>query len=48
MIMKDLDGMPMTMDEAKTYRLELMEERKVTHEAQSAIFEMGGFSLCEH
>lgn len=39
---------PITMDEAKQYRLELMEERKVAAVNQNQKFEIGDFSLCEH
>ena len=39
---------PISMDEAKQYRLELMEERKGTAAEQNAHFETGSFNLCEH
>lgn len=39
---------PMTMEEAKQYRLELMEERKATSDEQVVDFETGEFNLCEH
>lgn len=48
MIMKDVDFAPMTMDEAKEYRLELMEERGAKAADASRDFELGGFHLCEH
>ncbi|OJK04301.1 hypothetical protein ASPACDRAFT_73958 [Aspergillus aculeatus ATCC 16872] len=38
----------MTMEEAKAYRLELMEERSVFQDKQNGAFETGSFSLCEH
>nr|WDW19276.1 DUF4246 [Penicillium meliponae] len=38
----------MTMDEAKKFRLELMEERSVKAPNQNEAFEMGSFCLCEH
>ncbi|PYI25848.1 hypothetical protein BP00DRAFT_430851 [Aspergillus indologenus CBS 114.80] len=38
----------MTMEEAKAYRLELMEERSVLQDTQNGAFETGSFSLCEH
>jgi hypothetical protein len=37
-----------SMDEAKQYRLELMEERKTAAVHQNENFETGDFSLCEH
>lgn len=40
------DSIP--MDEAKQYRLELMEERKGAAAQQNATFETGDFGLCEH
>ncbi|RMJ21872.1 hypothetical protein PHISP_07263 [Aspergillus sp. HF37] len=48
MIMSDVDFAPMTMDEAKGYRLELMEERGVKATEANLDFELGGFHLCEH
>ncbi|RMJ25587.1 hypothetical protein PHISP_03556 [Aspergillus sp. HF37] len=37
-----------SMDEAKQYRLELMEERKTAAVYQNEKFEAGDFNLCEH
>ncbi|KAF3393762.1 hypothetical protein F1880_004694 [Penicillium rolfsii] len=48
MVEKDLPSSFLTMDEAKAYRLELMEERSVASEVSNAAFETGNFSLCEH
>lgn len=48
MVHGDMDDAPMTMDEAKEYRLELMEERKAAAVDQNEEFETGNFSLCEH
>lgn len=48
MVVDNLDGFPITMDEAKQYRLELMEERSVVSQEQKQVFEEGSFSLCEH
>jgi hypothetical protein len=45
------DSLPqtfMTMDEAKQYRLELMEERGLKSHEENSQFESGEFSLCEH
>lgn len=39
---------PMTMDEAKAYRLKLMDERSAYAERGNGLFEAGGFNLCEH
>ncbi|KAJ5627930.1 hypothetical protein N7490_010158, partial [Penicillium lividum] len=38
----------MSMDEAKKFRLELMEERSVNSEKQNEAFESYTFALCEH
>lgn len=38
---------PITTDEAKKYRLELMEERKASESDKNAAFEIGNFNLCE-
>ncbi|KAJ5119067.1 hypothetical protein N7448_010775 [Penicillium atrosanguineum] len=38
----------MTMEEAKSYRLELMKERGLSDEKRNSAFEQGSFSLCEH
>lgn len=48
MVEKDLSSAFITMDEAKAYRLELMQERSVKGEVHNRAFEMGSFSLCEH
>ncbi|KAL5344631.1 hypothetical protein ACLOAV_010323 [Pseudogymnoascus australis] len=48
MVTKTMDATPITMDEAKQYRLELMEERKAGTVEQNEKFEFGDFSLCEH
>jgi hypothetical protein len=48
MVHRDVDFKPMTLDEAKTYRLELMDERTVKVEQENHNFQDGGFSLCEH
>jgi hypothetical protein len=37
-----------TMDEAKDYRLELMEERSISSISNNDTFEIGMFYLCEH
>ncbi|KAF9042141.1 hypothetical protein BJ165DRAFT_1485839 [Panaeolus papilionaceus] len=39
---------PLGMNEAKTLRLELMEERKAYVQIQDATFKQNEFSLCEH
>jgi hypothetical protein len=38
----------MTMEEAKAYRVELMEERGLKSENNNAVFQIGNFCLCEH
>ncbi|KAJ6013642.1 hypothetical protein N7540_008233, partial [Penicillium herquei] len=38
----------MSTEEAKRLRLELMEERSISSQAQNEEFEMGHFNLCEH
>jgi Protein of unknown function (DUF4246) len=48
LVAEDIPSCSMTMDEAKEYRLELMEERSAKQEAQNQTFERGDFSLCEH
>ncbi|KAL6230446.1 hypothetical protein BDW75DRAFT_244797 [Aspergillus navahoensis] len=48
MVRKNLDFTPMAMDEAKAYRLELMDERSLKSESENERFTRGGFSLCEH
>ncbi|KAL4904320.1 hypothetical protein BDW74DRAFT_29391 [Aspergillus multicolor] len=47
-IHEHLDFTPMTMDEAKVYRQELMDERSSKSESENDLFTLGGFSLCEH
>lgn len=42
------DDLPITLDQAKAYRLVLMEERKATTAEANEIFETGEFNLCEH
>jgi Protein of unknown function (DUF4246) len=39
---------PLSMENAKTLRLELMEERKSFETSASSSFESATFSLCEH
>ena len=46
-VMKEAD-FPIQMEEAKSLRGELMEERKTFVQDQQATFEMNTFSLCEH
>lgn len=48
MVRKDLPKSVMTLDEAKEYRLELMEERSIKTRKQNEGFISGEFSLCEH
>ncbi|QGA19153.1 hypothetical protein EYB26_006841 [Talaromyces marneffei] len=48
MVLKDLDDIPISMEEAKQYREELMEERRAVKDEQSDMFSIGSFSLCEH
>ncbi|KAJ5175857.1 uncharacterized protein N7482_001734 [Penicillium canariense] len=48
MVKQDLPSVSISMDEAKSHRLELMEERSVKAEANNSAFETGDFSLCEH
>lgn len=48
MILKDANDIPITMEEAKQYREELMEERRAVQDEHSKVFEIGNFSLCEH
>lgn len=49
MVVGNLDPIPpITMDEAKEHRQELMEERKGATAAHNENFETGSFSLCEH
>ncbi|PYI01645.1 hypothetical protein BO78DRAFT_401189 [Aspergillus sclerotiicarbonarius CBS 121057] len=48
MVSKDIPEAGMTLEAAKAYRLELMEERRSKQDAQNATFETGDFGLCEH
>jgi hypothetical protein len=48
MVRKDLPKSVMSLEEAKEYRLELMEERKWKAQEQNVAFTGGEFSLCEH
>lgn len=48
MVRKDVPRPFMTMQEAKEYRLELMEERGAKSELANEMFKEGEFSLCEH
>lgn len=48
MVNKSLEATPITMEEAKQYRKELMEERSSKLQDQNRKFEMGEFNLCEH
>ncbi|KAJ5454994.1 hypothetical protein N7530_012763 [Penicillium desertorum] len=43
-----VDCSAMSLEEAKTYRLELMKERGLTSAKQNKDFQEGHFSLCEH
>jgi hypothetical protein len=44
----ELEATPITLEEAKQYRKELMEERSNKAQEQNRDFEMGEFNLCEH
>lgn len=44
----ELDGSPITLEEDKKYRLELMEERSVLVNEGNKRYEIGDFFLCEH
>lgn len=48
MVRKDVPRPFITMQEAKEYRLELMEERGAKSELANEMFKEGEFSLCEH
>ncbi|EED16740.1 conserved hypothetical protein [Talaromyces stipitatus ATCC 10500] len=48
MVAENITSYSMNMDEAKEYRLELMEERSATQAERNTTFETGRFSLCEH
>lgn len=47
-IFEDVDDFPISMDEAKSLRLELMEERSHFSKRQGQAFVERTFSLCEH
>ncbi|KAL4760379.1 DUF4246 domain-containing protein [Aspergillus foveolatus] len=48
LVRENLEFPPMTMDEAKAYRVELMAERSSKSESENELFTWGDFSLCEH
>ncbi|PWY75988.1 hypothetical protein BO94DRAFT_523714 [Aspergillus sclerotioniger CBS 115572] len=48
MVAQDIPEACMTLEDAKEYRLELMDERRSKQDAQNAAFETGDFGLCEH
>jgi hypothetical protein len=48
MVNEGLEATPITMEEAKQYRKELMEERSNKSQEQNRDFEIGAFNLCEH
>jgi hypothetical protein len=48
MVNEGLEATPITLEEAKQYRKELMEERSNKAQEQNRDFEMGEFNLCEH
>jgi hypothetical protein len=48
MVKGEFGAYPITMEEAKGYRKELMEERSTRLEEQNEKFEMDHFNLCEH
>ncbi|KAH2173780.1 hypothetical protein KXW37_000628 [Aspergillus fumigatus] len=48
MVNEGLDATPITLEEAKQYRKELMEERSNKAQEQNRDFERGEFNLCEH
>ncbi|PLB55870.1 hypothetical protein P170DRAFT_433346, partial [Aspergillus steynii IBT 23096] len=48
MINENVDAGSITMDEAKEYRLQLMEERSSMTVQRNEEFESGNFNLCEH
>ncbi|KAF9893467.1 hypothetical protein FE257_010779 [Aspergillus nanangensis] len=47
-VKKDVAGHSISLDEAKQYRLELMDERSLTTDEHNEMFSMGEFNLCEH
>lgn len=47
-VFQDVDDFPISMDEAKALRLELMQERKTSFKVQNNVFHENQFSLCEH
>ncbi|KAL4898354.1 hypothetical protein BDV59DRAFT_166696 [Aspergillus ambiguus] len=48
MVRDNIPNVSMTFDEAKDYRLELMEERSARSEMDNEQFEVGSINLCEH
>ena len=46
--MDHVDGFPISLEEAKTLRLELMDERKAFVARHDKKFAEATFSLCEH
>ena len=48
MVIKEFHAYHITMEEAKQYREELMEERSAKLEVQNERFEFDNFELCEH
>lgn len=48
MISRETIPSPITLEEAKGYRLELMDERSARSQEHNQTFETGQFSLCEH
>jgi hypothetical protein len=47
-ILKEVDDFPISLEEAKEIRLELMDERSVYSDSQDSAFQQREFSLCEH
>ncbi|KAJ6027985.1 hypothetical protein N7540_003561 [Penicillium herquei] len=48
MVIRNLGDFPISMEEAKEFRLKLMEERSMASKSQNELFTVGDFSLCEH
>lgn len=48
MVNREFGVFPITMEEAKQYRKELMEERSSKLKAQNNRFELNYFNLCQH
>ncbi|KAI9043826.1 DUF4246 domain-containing protein [Aspergillus affinis] len=48
MVNENINSDPISIDEAKKYRLELMKERSSVTRVQNDRFESGSFNLCEH